>query len=84
MVVPNDTSAEAERVQIELLRRAGFVQRVGIAVSLRQMVRGLSRRAVRRCMPHATEREVDLRFAELHYGKEVAEPLRQYLESRLP
>ncbi len=77
-----DTDREAEKVQIDLLRRAGPARRVQMALSLSSEVIGLARRAIRRSLPEASEAEVQLRFVELHYGRELSRELRRYLAAR--
>jgi hypothetical protein len=79
-----DTDLEAERVQIDLLRRAGVTRRAAMALSLTAQVIGLARRAIRRALPGATEQEVRLRFVELNYGGELASALRRFLGARRP
>ena len=79
-----DTDPDAERVQIELLRKAGPGRRLGMAVALSDQVIALARRAIRRSMPGATEEEVGLRFVELNYGEELANDLRRFLAARRP
>jgi hypothetical protein len=74
-----DTDPEAERVQIELLRRAGAARRARIALALSGQVIGLAQRAIRRSLEHPTEAAVALRFVELHYGGELADGLRERL-----
>jgi hypothetical protein len=68
----NDTSEVAARVQIELLRRAGFARRASLTCSLSHDVIQLSRRALRERMPGASEEEVLLRWVALNYGEELA------------
>ena len=46
MLLSRDTDADAERVQIELLRAAGVPRRMWLALALTQTVIGLSRRAL--------------------------------------
>jgi len=77
-----DTSIEAERVQIELLRQAGVPRRVALARSLSQTAMFLSRRAIQRANPSFNQRQVDLAFVALHYGEDLAERLRLYLERK--
>ena len=77
-----DTDAEAEKVQLDLLRRASVGRRAGMALSLSGSVIGLARRAIRRLHPDKTAEEADLRFVELHYGRELAAGLRRYLAAR--
>ncbi len=77
-----DTDPEAARVQLELLRRASPARRVALALSLSRTVLGLSRRGLERRSPSASEEEISLRFVELHYGRDLAEELRQDLARR--
>ena len=70
-----DTHPEVEARQIELLRSASPARRFAIVRSLTRTVVMLSRRALRRRRPHATEKELDREFVELHYGEEVARRL---------
>jgi hypothetical protein len=79
-----DTDPDAEKVQIELLRRAGPTRRAAMALSLSAQVIGLARRAIRRSLPGASEEEIGLRFVELHYGRELAAELRRFLSARRP
>lgn len=77
-----DTAPAAERVQIELLRRATTAQRAALAISLSETAIALSRRAIRRAHPDWSEREVLLEWAALHYGRELSERVRAYLAAR--
>jgi hypothetical protein len=79
-----DTDPEAERVQIDLLRKAGPTRRVQMALTLSAQVIGLARLALRRASPHATDAEIDLEFVARHYGRDLAEDLRRYLQARRP
>jgi hypothetical protein len=79
-----DTDPEAERVQIELLRRAGLPARVRIAASLTRTVIALARRAIRRSLGNASEDDVAVRFVELHYGQELARGVARRLADRRP
>lgn len=75
----SDTSPEAERVQIDLLRKAGEARRIELAFSLTQSAIELSRQGMRRRYPHASEEELNLLFVELNYGKELADRVRTAL-----
>ena len=77
-----DTDPEAERVQVDLLRKAGRERRAEMALKLSAQVIALARRAIRRAAPGATEEEIGLRFVELHYGRDLAEGVRRDLEAR--
>lgn len=77
-----DTDPEAERVQLDLLRRAGPDRRLALALSLSQTTLALARDALRRRYPEATERELALRFVATHYGEALARDLEAFLASR--
>ena len=77
-----DTARDAERVQIALLRAAPVARRLHLALSLSATVIGAARRALARAQPHASARELDLRFVELHYGADAAADLRAALDRR--
>lgn len=79
----DDTSREAQRVQLQLLRAASPTRRLQLALSLSQTTRDLALAALRRRHPDFSEREIRLRFAEVHYGKELAERVRACLD-RMP
>lgn len=82
MAVPvhGSSSAAADAVQVRLLREAGTAGRFARARSLSASVIGLSRRAIQRRHPEWSERDVLLEFVALHYGRELAERVREHLE----
>ncbi len=77
-----DTTPEAEKVQIDLIRKSSLSRRISIVRSLSRTVGYLSRRAIQRARPSLSEREVDIAFVANHYGEELAERLRLYLEKK--
>ena len=77
-----DTSADAERIQIELLRKLGPSGRLALALRLSQAAVALTRRTIARNEPDLSEDERAVRFVELCYGPELAEGLRRVLEAR--
>jgi hypothetical protein len=79
-----DTTPEAEKVQIELIRKSSISRRISIVRSLSQIVIYLSRRAIKRAKPSLSERELDIAFVANHYGEELAGRLRSYLERSQP
>jgi hypothetical protein len=81
-VGPSDTPSAIEAIQLDLLRRAGAARRAALAFSLSRAAIRASRRAVARRHPELDEQGVLLRWAELHYGEELAERVRNYLASR--
>ena len=76
------TDDRAAQKQIELLRAADPARRLARARSLTASVIGLSRQAIRNRHPGASEREVMLRFVEVHYGKYLADEVHRYLVKR--
>lgn len=78
----SDTSPAVEAIQIDLLRRAGIGRRASLALSLSRAAIRASRRAIARRHPELDEQGVLLRWAELHYGDEIAGRVRRYLASR--
>ncbi len=78
----SDTHPDAEKVQIELLRKASTSERCALMCSLTATAVSLSRRAIARANPDLSPQEVDLKFVELHYGKKLASRVRRYLERR--
>jgi hypothetical protein len=77
-----DTTEDAERVQVELLRATPVERRLGIALRLSATVIGLARRGIERADSTASSEERDIRFVELHYGAELAAGLRDELRRR--
>jgi hypothetical protein len=77
-----DTDADAERVQVDLLRAASVGRRLHLALSLSATVIGAARRALARLQPGGSPRDADLMFVELHYGADAAAGLRADLERR--
>jgi hypothetical protein len=73
---PADTHPDAQQRQLELLRAATPARRFAAMRSLSRTVALLSRRALRRSMPDASQEELDLAFVALHYGDATADLLR--------
>lgn len=77
-----DTTAEAEQVQLQLFRRASMAERLGLALALSTTAIQLSRRAIARANPRASDQQLDLIFIELHYGPRLAHGVRERLQQR--
>jgi hypothetical protein len=77
-----DTHPEVERVQISLIRQASTGRRISLMCSLSETVIKLSRRAIQRSRPSLSNREIDLLFVEYHYGADLANRLREYLNRK--
>lgn len=82
MSIPSDTSIDIDRVQLDLLRQKSPHERAMIAVRLTDEVRLASRRAIARANPEFTPRQIEYCFIELHYGRELADAVRNYDEAR--
>lgn len=80
----SDTDAEAERVQLDLLRRAGPARRLELALSLSRTIMSISRAGLARRLAEASPEERGLRFVALHYGADLADALRAELLARRP
>ena len=77
-----DTNPEAEKIQVLLIRKASIAKRISRMRSLSQTTIQLSRRALLRANPELSERELNLTFVSHHYGKDLANRLRKYMERR--
>lgn len=80
----NDTHPEAERIWIDLLRRAGPEKRLAMAIELTDRVVRTAQSAVARAHPHLSPLEQKLLLAEVGYGRELADRVREYLLKREP
>ncbi|MHB1036114.1 MAG: hypothetical protein ACYC35_15835 [Pirellulales bacterium] len=78
----SDTTPEAERVQLDLIRRMPIARRVASMRSLSRTVAGLARRGIALAHPKWTPTDLGLLFVEVHYGAELARRLRGHLRSR--
>ena len=77
-----DTSIEVERVQIELLRNSSIAKRLALARMLTNSTRKMAKSAIKKCNPGKDQRELNLIFAEVIYGKDLAEQLREFYTTR--
>ena len=78
-----DTSPEIERVQIELLRKAGKTRRLQLGIKLSSEALETAQRAIKRAHPELSELEAKLLFVEVTYGKDLADRVRTHLAKRL-
>jgi hypothetical protein len=77
-----DTHPKTEKVLISLIQKASPAQKIHQVRSLSQTVMLLSKRAIARANPDLSQRELDLLFVSYHYGEDLADRLRKYLEER--
>jgi len=67
-----DTTLDAERVQIMLLRQAPAWKKMQMVTQLNQTVRVLMLEGLRQRYPNASPRELNRRLADLVLGPELA------------
>ena len=77
-----DTSPEVERVQIEMLRKAGKTRRLQLGLELSGEALEMAQRGIRRAHPELSELEAKLLFVEVTYGKDLADRVRAHLAKR--
>ncbi|NOZ62605.1 MAG: hypothetical protein GXO74_13120 [Calditrichaeota bacterium] len=75
-----DTHPEAEKVQIELLRKMSFSDKFYLVMKLSETAMKLSKRAIARANKDLNEEQVNLLFIEYHYGKDLADRVRKAME----
>ena len=77
-----DTSPEAERVQIELIRKASPAKRFAIMEAWSQFLIEANKQGIRKNRPDLSEEEVGLIFVANNYGRALADQLREDLSRR--
>jgi hypothetical protein len=78
----SDTHPDAERVQIELLRRMTVEQRFQKVASLTNSLMDASRKRIAAMNPTLSPTAVSVRCVELYYGKELAARFQECLDAR--
>ena len=76
-----DTNTKAEKIQVDLLRKLSLSERISRVRSLTHTVTNLSRRAIQRANPEMREDELNLKFIAYHYGNEIAEKYKKYIDN---
>jgi len=74
-----DTHPKTERMLISLLKQESTAKKFSSIRSLSQMSIQLSRRAISRANKTLDENRINLLFINYHYGKDLAERVRKYL-----
>jgi hypothetical protein len=77
-----DTSPEVEKLFISLLRNISTHNKLWRTLSFSSSIINLSKRAISRTNPLLSEKEKGILFVKFHYGDELADKLRKYLEKR--
>lgn len=81
MIVPKqtiDTSTEADTVLTQLIQNQDPSERLAGAVSASNRVAQQCKDALLRSNPGISAQEVNLRFIELNYGRELADNVRNF------
>jgi len=77
-----DTIPEAERVQIELIRKSSPAKRFTIMEAWSQFLIEANKQGIRKNRPDLSEEEVGLIFVANNYGRALADQLREDLSRR--
>ena len=77
-----DTHPKAEAVLIGLIRQASVAKRISRMRSLSRTILRLSKRAIAKANPGLSKQELDILFVKIHYGEDLANRLRTYLEHK--
>ncbi len=80
----SDTDAQTAAVHLDLLRAATPERRLALALSLSQSVIRLTRDAIARRSPGASDTEVGLQFVARCYGAALADEVRAALAETRP
>lgn len=78
--ISKDTHPKAEKVLISLLRQESKARKFSQVRSLSQMTIQLSKRAIARANKNLDEKERELLFIKYHYGNDLAERVKKYLD----
>lgn len=76
-----DTSADAEAVQLELIRNMAPWDRVNKAIRMTTRLIRECKAAIRRNHPEFTETEVGIAFIALNYGQALADEVQTHLSA---
>ena len=68
---PADTSAEAWRKFLELQRPLPTGEKLRLALELSETVRAFAEAGMRQRHPHASDREIFLRLAQMRLGRDL-------------
>ena len=78
MPYTTDTSPTADAVQLELWRAMSGQERIQKTCSLSSHLRKMAFDAIRKRHPEFTDDQVQIKFVELSYGKELASALAEW------
>jgi len=75
-----DTHPESERVLISLIRKKSISKKLSQILSLSQTTIQLSKRAIARANENLDIDQIKLLFINYHYGKDLAEQVKKYID----
>ncbi len=78
----NDTNPKVESILIEMISKLTISQRLSDTLSFSFSVIQLSKRAIYRANPCKSYSDLDLIFVRLHYGNELADKLKLFLQNK--
>lgn len=78
----SDTNIRTEKVLISLLREKNTANKFSQICSLTQTTIQLSKRAILRSQKKIDKRQLNLIFIDLHYGRELADKVKIYLDKK--
>ena len=74
-----DTNPEVERVLISLIRKLSTEEKLNRTLQFSSSIINLSKKAIHRANPDLSEEERNILFVKYHYGDELADKLKEYL-----
>lgn len=74
-----DTHARIEEIQISLLKKQSVAQKFAHVCSLSETTIQLSKRAIARKNSNFDDKQINLLFISLQYGKDLANRVNEYL-----
>ena len=77
-----DTSPDAAAVQLECLRQMTPRERIRKTCAMSRLVKNMAFDAIRRRHPDLSDRDVQLIFIELTYGKNLADDVRSWQQEK--
>ncbi len=77
----NDTNPKVESILIEMISKLTVSQRLAKTLSFSSAVLNLSKRAIYRANPGKSKSELDLIFVRHHYGDDLADKLKLFLQN---
>lgn len=80
----NDTHPQVRAVMTRMLAAMTPAQRFAMAAELSDFVIDQSLVAIAATMPGASRDEVQMRWSEIHYGRELTDRVRAFLAERTP